>query len=102
MIPEDLDIICEHRYTQAILAGKPPTNKSAWTSRVRRDLVDSFNEHEIERMAAGLRAAARGKKLTYCREARGSHSTMHVFDPNGTDQPPPGWSISEARRLAER
>lgn len=43
-----------------------------------------------------------GRRLTGCREVRGTHAIDYVWDPEGTDTPPEWWNRDEARAIAER
>lgn len=43
-----------------------------------------------------------GKRITMCREVRGTHGISHEYHPLGTDARPEWWNMDEARALAER
>lgn len=104
--PADLELVIDYHVAQSVESGHPPRNLDAWRNACRRDML--ANEHAypgyIERAAAGLRAKAQGKKLTRCREARGTHAVSHEWHPDGTDTPPAWWNPEAAKRayLAEQ
>ena len=61
--------------------------------------AERTDPHFVARAAARLRAEAAGRRLTFCRLARGSHGGTYVYDPEGTDEPPAWWSLATAVRL---
>lgn len=98
--PADLELVVDYHQAQAEAAGHPPRSLTAWRDAARREQLDNEHAHPgfIARSAAGLRARAEGKKLTCCREERGTHGVTHIYDPNGTDTPPAWWSRDQAKR----
>lgn len=98
--PEDLEHLIDHHQAQSIESGYPPRNLAAWRAACRKDMLANEAQHPgyIERAAAGLRAKAQGKRLTYCSESRGTHAISYIYDPRGTTEPPAWWNRDEAKR----
>ena len=97
--PEDLELVIDHHQSQSIESGYPPRNVGAWRAACRKDMLANEAQHPgyIERAAAGLRARAEGKRLTYCSESRGTHAISYVYDPRGTTEPPAWWNRDAAK-----
>jgi hypothetical protein len=97
--PEDLELVIDHHQAQSIESGYPPRNLTAWRAACRKDMLTNEALHPgyIERAAAGLRARAQGKRLTYCAESRGTHAISYVWSATGTCEPPPWWNRDAAK-----
>ena len=78
--------------------GHPIRNLDAFKADWRGRIVQHAHEdiHFLER----ARIRLDGGKITQCREVRGTHGITHIYDPAGTDTPPPWWNRDEAKRLA--
>jgi hypothetical protein len=51
----------------------------------------------VERSVHAITAKKNGRRITYCREERGSHAMSYVYDPKGTDEPPAWWNRDAAK-----
>ena len=51
----------------------------------------------IERSLLAMTAKKAGKRITYCKEVRGSHAMSYVYDDRGTDEPPSWWNRDAAK-----
>lgn len=101
--PTDLEFLIDHHQAQAEDSGNPPLHVGAWRNACRQKMLDNERQStgHISRAANGLRARANGKKITHCRETRGSQGVDHVYDPGGTDPTPPWWSHDVMRHQYE-
>ena len=98
--PEDLELVVDHHQREAVESGHPPLHLAAWRKACKRSVLENeaLMPGFVERAAAGLRAKAQGKRLTYCSETRGTHAISYVYDPRGTTEPPAWWTRDEAKR----
>jgi hypothetical protein len=98
--PADLELVVDYHQAQAEAAGHPPRSIAAWRDAAAREQIENerLRPGFIPRAAAGLRARAEGRRITGCREIRGTHGMSHDYDPNGTDTPPAWWSRDQAKR----
>lgn len=90
----ELRTVLNHRLREACGSGHPPRNVRAWLAAAKFDELD--NEHQkpgwIRKAAAGITAAADGKRITGWRWERGTHAGTFIRDPYGTDTPPRGYA----------
>lgn len=96
----ELAALVERQLDDAIDAGHIIRNVDGW----RRDCRARTLENEqakpgyIHRVTLAAEARTRGERITRCREVRGTHQVDHVYEPQGTAQPPDWWNEDAAKR----
>jgi hypothetical protein len=97
-----LGALVEEERRKRLARGVPVLDEAGLTAEIEAAVAraERTDPHFLARAAARLRAEASGRRLTFCRLARGSHGGTYVYDPEGTDQPPEWWSLATAYRLA--
>jgi hypothetical protein len=86
---------------KAYEGGDPPFNDEKWLEGCCRTLQQQNSPAQIRSKVLGVRAAAAGKRITQCREVRGTHGMDYIWDPEGTDQPPEWWNREIAKQAEE-
>jgi hypothetical protein len=96
--------LVEEERRRRLERGVPVLDEGALAGEVEAAVVraERTDPRFIDRAAARLRAEARGRRVTFCRFARGTHGGTYVYDPEGTDEPPDWWSVAVAARIARR
>lgn len=99
---DDLQSVIDYHQQEAEEHGRPPHNVQAWRAACAREVLENERKYpgHIRRAALGIRARADGKRLTYCREVRGTHGVDYIYADDGTDEPPAWWN-RDAAKLAE-
>lgn len=100
----DLELVIDHHQAAAVESGHPPRNVVAWRRACEREMLanEVAMPSYITKAANGLRAKAAGKRITYCREVRGTHGFSHIYDPKGTDPTPAWWNLDAAKAEHDR
>ncbi len=100
----DLEELIQHHLAYEIDRGTTIRNVTAWTTATRQQLLDNERQFPgyIQRSINALHAKRDGKRITYCREERGTHGVSYVYDPAGTDEPAAWWNRDAAKHEEER
>jgi hypothetical protein len=96
--------LVEEQRSARLARGVPVLDEAALAADVEAAVAraERTDPQFLARAAARLRAEAAGRRLTFCRLARGTHGGTYVYDPHGTDEPPEWWSLTTAVRIARR
>jgi hypothetical protein len=97
-----IQALVEEERRKRIDRGVPVLDEAGLGAEVEAAVAraERTDPHFVARASARLRAEAAGRRLTFCRLARGSHGGTYVYDPEGTDEPPAWWSLATAVRLS--
>lgn len=100
----DLHTLVELHLEAEIDNGYPIKSINGW-KRARRDQLlenERLMPGFIERSCHAMTAKKDGKRVTRCKEVRGSHGTTYIYDLRGTDEPPAWWNEDAAKAEEER
>lgn len=98
---QDITKLIDRELREAVKAGQHVRHIAGWRRECRERILanESSLPGFVWNSARAIDAQAKGRRVTYCRETRGSHGVSHVYDPAGTDPPPSGWSLDLARSI---
>lgn len=102
--PAPIDQLIQHHLEHEIDRGTVIRNLGAWRAHARKQLEadEASMPGYIERSLAAITAKKQGRKITYCREVRGTHQVTHIYDPAGTDAAPSWWNRDAAKAEHEQ
>lgn len=94
-----LDQLIDHHLEHEIDRGTVIRNLGAWRNATRQQLLadEATWPGYIERSLRAIQAKRDGRRITRCREARGTHGMSYVYDPDGTAEPPSWWNRDAAK-----